>query len=65
MPIEDKVTTFSIETRDDRPGIWLCVDDGTEVTALAHFISETEVKCFLAAQSWYFRKAQAMALLGI
>jgi len=65
MMIEDRVLTFCIETRDNVPGIWLCIDDGTEITALAEFISETEVKRFLAAQNWYFRKAQAMALLGI
>ncbi len=62
---EDKIVTFTIETRDEISGIWLCVDDGASVTPLAEFISEAEVRKFLAAQNWYFCKAQAMARLGI
>jgi hypothetical protein len=65
MMIEDTILTFTVETRDDADGLWLCVENGFASEPIAQFVSESAVAAFHRANSLAYKKAHTMGRMGI
>ncbi len=57
---EKHTYTFTTETIPGREGIYLCIDNGKDVRALAKFLSKEDVKLFHAQlqQNWLVAHTQ-------
>lgn len=59
------VYTLHVETRDDKQGIWLCLDNGLESIPIARFTSEKAAEQYKQAIDIAFVKAHTMGRMGI
>jgi len=57
--------TLHVETRDDKSGIWLCLDNGKEAIPLARFVSASAAEKYKQAVAMAFVKAHQMGRAGI
>lgn len=60
-----EIYTLNVETRDDKSGIWLCLDDGLEAIPIARFVSASAAEKYKQAVNIAFVKAHAMGKSGI
>jgi hypothetical protein len=57
--------TLHVETRDDKSGIWLMLDNGFEAIPIARFVSASAAEKYKHAAAVAFAKGHAMGKFGI
>jgi hypothetical protein len=57
--------TLHVETRDDKSGIWLTLDNGFESIPIARFVSADAAEKYKKATAIAFAKGHAMGKFGI
>jgi hypothetical protein len=59
-----KTYTLHVETLEDNPGIWLCLDNGFEAIPIAKFVSEQAAEDYKRAVALAFAKSHEMGRSG-